>query len=122
MFELAGGPCGPGAGPAEVLTAAGERVRLLDGALEALELLVRDPRYAAVRLAAASSTNRPDYAEFCLRTMSVAGRPLAELMPQRVVGCLWGSKSYHLARLRDLTGVPFTEMLFFDDCIYSDNC
>ena len=35
MFELAGAPREPGDGPAEVLTTAGERVRLIPSALEA---------------------------------------------------------------------------------------
>jgi len=75
-----------------------------------------------VPLAAASSTNLPDYAEVCLKTMSVCGRTLADLMPRRVIGCLWGGKGHHLSKLRDQTGVPFEGMLFFDDCTYSDNC
>ena len=34
-----------------------------------------------------------------------------------------GSKGRtHFPRLRQETGVPFSEMMFFDDCKYSDNC
>jgi len=48
MFELAGAPCEPGDSPTEVRTIAGERVKMIPSAVEALELLAADPQLAKV--------------------------------------------------------------------------
>lgn len=70
MFELPAAPAPPLLSDGG-LPAGGAVVRLLPGALAVLRELATDPRFAGVKVGAASSTERPAFADICLRHLEV---------------------------------------------------
>ena len=96
---------------------AGEDVWLIDGAAAALHELATHSRWADTRVAAASRTNKPRWAEALLSDFAVPGvdgeRPLSELVGLRQI--YPGSKVAHFEALRRDSGVSYDRMLFFDD-------
>merc|ERR1712151_833343 len=74
------------------------------------------------KFAAASSTTEPDFAATCLKELPVLdGCSVDSMLSFRQIGP--GNKgTKHFPRLRDESGVAFSDMLFFDDCTYGDNC
>ena len=99
-------------------------VRLFPGAQHALREIVSSSRFAETRIALASSTSEPGYARDTLSLLrlhphdedSVLAKHVAfaELYPIAV-------KTAHFSRLQKSSGIPYSEMLFFDDCNWSDN-
>ena len=66
----------------------------------------------------ASATERPAYADICLRTLQVEpGVAVGDLVSFREIYPI-SNKAAHFARIRQASGVPFDEMLFFDDNIW----
>ncbi|KAL1526635.1 hypothetical protein AB1Y20_015339 [Prymnesium parvum] len=106
------------------VAAGHDTVRLFPGAAEVLQLLLNDPRYATVQVAVASSTTEPKWAHHCLDVLLVdpeRGETIADIVAHRQI--YPGSKgSQHFPRLREATGVEYAQMVFWDDCSYSDNC
>lgn len=102
---------------------AGEEVvRLFPGALHALRALASEPRFARTRLALASSTSRPSYARAVLEAYRLG--PGGETFASRVSFAeLYPipHKRAHFGKLARASGVSYAEMLFFDDCSWSDN-
>lgn len=97
-------------------------VWLVDGALDVLSELATSARWKAsgVLVAAASRTNKGPWARSLLSRMEVpvpAGHPpagrLSELLA--LVEIRPGSKRQHFERLQQASGVPYNQMLFFDD-------
>ena len=64
-------------------------------------------------IAFASRTTTPKWASALLATMTHCGKSLLS----RSVCCTWGdnSKVSHFKEIYELTGVPFDEMVFFDN-------
>ena len=96
---------------------AGEDVWLLDGAEAVLhELATHERWHQDVRIAAASRTNKGNWARHLLGEFCVPGcddRRLNELIPLQEI--FPGSKLTHFERLRESTGIPYGDMIFFDD-------
>lgn len=123
MYELDGAPTVYDEQRNGVL-AGRDTVRLFGGAREVLKLLLSDPQYASMQVAVASSTTEPKWANHCLdvlRLEPTREETVADVVSNRQI--YPGSKgSQHLPKLRSLTGVEYHEMIFWDDCNYSDNC
>jgi magnesium-dependent phosphatase 1 len=104
----------------------GTYVRLFDGARLALRELALDRRYRGIRLAAASSSLEPSYSHACLRGLEILpGLTLHHMFSFVQIGRtgkLTPRKTTHFRELHKESGVPFEEMLFFDDCNWKDHC
>jgi magnesium-dependent phosphatase 1 len=105
--------------------AGSDVVRLFPGALAVIRTVLADKaRFGGVQVAVASSTTRPAYANACLDKLVIdpdAGTTLGEIVQYREI--FPGSKgSEHLPNLARKSGLPFSSIVFWDDCIYGDNC
>jgi hypothetical protein len=95
----------------------GDRVRLFPGALEALRALKNEERFKHTKVAAASSTTEPEWARKCLSLLEVQpGVKVNQVITYAEIYC--SNKTKHFAKLKAATGVPYSGMLFFDDCTY----
>ena len=103
-----------------------DTVTLYPGARDTLLRLLTDSTFQGCKIAAASSTTEPAYAKKCLEQtpIDLSGQrkeTMSDIIKYRQI--YPGSKGRsHFPRLQQETGVPYSEMLFFDDCSYSDNC
>mmetsp|Transcript_38167 Transcript_38167/g.109533 ORF Transcript_38167/g.109533 Transcript_38167/m.109533 type:complete len:202 (+) Transcript_38167:137-742(+) len=101
-----------------------EIVRLFDGALAVMRRFVNDESLKDLSVAVASKTTEEKYAHHCLDQIVVdpaQGTKLGQLVHHREI--YYGSKgSKHFPALKKATGFDYGEMVFFDDCTYSDNC
>jgi hypothetical protein len=98
-------------------------VRLFSGVAPAFAALAT-PRFAATRVGLASSTAQPHHAAACLTHMRLDAADPASTLGARVSFreiYPIHNKAAHFGKLRAASGVPFEGMLFFDDCIWSDN-
>ena len=102
-----------------------ETVRLFDGARRALRELALNPRYRGIVLACASSSLEPSYSYACLDKLEVLpDLTLRDMFSYDEVGRtgkLSPRKTTHFRELHRESGVPYHEMLFFDDCNYGDH-
>lgn len=123
MFELSAAPTTYD-GAAQGVRAGREHVKLFAGARAVLRRVQGDAAFRETRIAVASSTTEPRYAATCLAQLPIdpeRGETVADLVDFRQIYS--GSKgSQHFPRLKAESGVPFDQMLFFDDCTYGDNC
>lgn len=122
MFELHAKPSTYDAA-ADGVRAGEDVVRLLPGALKVLRLVRAQPeRFGETLFAAASSTTEPSAARRCLKLLPVdASCTVDGLLSYREI--YPGSKGrQHFPALREQSGVPYDQMLFFDDCTFGDNC
>jgi magnesium-dependent phosphatase 1 len=105
---------------------SGPTVRLFAGARRVLYELATDPKYRGIILAAASSSEEPSYSRACLDGIEVLpGLPMAKMFRYRQIGRtgeLTPDKRTHFRLLQRESGVPYEEMLFFDDCNWGDHC
>ena len=103
-----------------------DTVKLFPGAQATLYRLLTDPNFKTCKVAAASSTTEPAFAQTCLEQIPIdpSGKRtevLSDLIKFKQI--YPGSKGRsHFPRLQKETGIPYTEMIFFDDCSYGDNC
>ena len=96
-------------------------VRLFHGALHAFKVLAEEPGFRDTRVAFASSTTRPSFADAVMQAYRL---PDGSVLASRVtVAEMYPihHKKAHFAKIREKTGVQFNRMLFFDDCNWSDN-
>merc|ERR1711920_446909 len=97
--------------------------RLFPGAVAVLRALQTDAQFARTEIAVASSTTEPSYANTCLDQLVIDadGPTVGSLVKYREI---YPSNKgrVHFPALQKASGVPYHEMLFFDDCTYSDNC
>jgi len=100
-------------------------VRLFSGVAPAFAALASHPRLAATKVGLASSTRQPHYADAVLRHMRLdpndPGSTLGARVHFREIYPIHNKKA-HFDKLRAASGLPFSSMLFFDDCNWSDNC
>ena len=100
-------------------------VSLYDGARQALYQLATDPAYRGILLAAASTSLEPKYSDACLRALEILpGLTVHDMLSYRQIGrdgVLTSDKRTHFRLLHQESGVPYTEMLFFDDCNWGDH-
>jgi len=103
-----------------------DTVTLYDGARRVLFELATNPEYRGVRLATASSSLEPAYSYACLAGIEVLpGLALGDMMAHNQIGRtgrLSPDKTTHFKELHEESGVPYAEMLFFDDCNWGDHC
>ena len=96
-----------------------DTVTLYDGARRVLYELAVNPVYKGVLLATASSSLEPSYSYACLAGIEILpGRTLGDMMSYHQIGRtgrLSPDKTTHFQELHEESGVPFHEMLFFDD-------
>jgi len=100
-----------------------DTVTLYDGARRVLFELATNPEYRGVRLATASSSLEPAYSYACLAGIEVLpGLALGDMMAHNQIGRtgrLSPDKTTHFKELHEESGVPYAEMLFFDDwCVF----
>lgn len=125
MYELHTAPTAYDAAAGGV-RAGRDTVKLFHGSATVLRRLLTDPRFASVKIAAASSTNEPQYAATCLAALPADSSGERE---ERVCDLIDFREIYpaskgqnHFPALHKASGVPYDGMLFFDDCGYVDNC
>jgi magnesium-dependent phosphatase 1 len=104
----------------------GECVCLFDGARLVLRELALNPKYKGIMLAAASSSLEPSYSHACLHGIEVVPdltlRDMFRFDQIGRTGELTPRKTTHFRELHKESGVPYEEMLFFDDCNWGDHC
>lgn len=66
-----------------------------------------------VVIAAASRTEYPEWADEVLRLMTIDGKPLHEVFTLKEI--YPSSKRRHFKKLTEDSGIPYEDMLFFDD-------
>lgn len=68
-----------------------------------------------IQAAVASKTDEPGWAKFCMDNLVVEdGTTLSKCFGSRVE-ISFENKKHHLKRLRKATGIPFEQMVFFDN-------
>ena len=88
----------------EIIDSGGNRMKLYPDSLEILTLLRNENRIIAV----ASRTNEPSWAKDLIQLMNIGHFfDYMEIYPS--------SKINHLSRISKKSGIPFSEMVFFDD-------
>lgn len=93
---------------------AGRDIRLCSGAEDALYDLATNDAWRDSTAAVASRTHRADWAEAILPDFKVApGISALDVLPLREI--FPGSKRKHFQNLRKRSGVPYSDMIFFDD-------
>ena len=100
-------------------------VELYPGARQALYRLATDPAYRGIVLAAASTSLEPRYSDACLRALEILPHlTLHDMLAYREIGRtgrLDSDKRTHFRLLHESSGIPYAEMLFFDDCNWGDH-
>eukprot|EP00531_Pseudo-nitzschia_arenysensis_P013231 CAMPEP_0116149940 /NCGR_PEP_ID=MMETSP0329-20121206/19254_1 /TAXON_ID=697910 /ORGANISM="Pseudo-nitzschia arenysensis, Strain B593" /LENGTH=195 /DNA_ID=CAMNT_0003646365 /DNA_START=211 /DNA_END=798 /DNA_ORIENTATION=+ len=103
-----------------------DTVTLYDGARKVLYELATNPVYKGVQLATASSSLEPSYSYACLAGIEILpGLTMGDMMSYNQIGRsgnLSPDKTTHFRELHDESGIPYSEMLFFDDCNWGDHC
>jgi len=97
-----------------VLDRGGTEVRVYPAAREALRLLASHEAFEGCHVACASRTSDVDWAKTCLKLIEVEpGMSLRDAMPLQEI--FPRNKQQHFANLRQMTGVEYHDMLFFDN-------
>ncbi|CAM9637766.1 unnamed protein product [Chrysoparadoxa australica] len=120
MFELSKGPERYLA-EYNTIQAGKQRVQVFEGAITAFQEVQTLEHFSDTKIAVASATQHRSWAETCLSMFELpSGAKLADMVefsaiyPKR--------KTKHFAQLQKESGIPYNQMLFFDDCTYGDNC
>jgi magnesium-dependent phosphatase 1 len=131
MYELDDAPTAPvhadlGFGRQVAGLQAGDStVRLYEGALIALRELHTHPAFGNVKLASASSSLVPEYSWACMAGLEILpGVPVSDAFSYQQIGRegkLSPDKRTHFRELTQESGIPYEEMLFFDDCSFGDH-
>lgn len=102
-----------------------EVVELYPGARLVLRELVTNPKYAAVKIAVASSSLEPSYSRACIKGIEIVdGMCMGDLISYSQIGRegqLTSRKTSHFKLLHQQSGIPYDEMIFFDDCNWVDH-
>ena len=100
-------------------------LQLYPGARQALYRLATDPAYRGIVLAVASTSLYPRYSELGLQGLEILPNlTVDQMLTHRQIGrtgTLTSDKTTHFRLLHQASGVPYTEMLFFDDCGWEDH-
>eukprot|EP00747_Dinoflagellata_sp_TGD_P218020 gnl/TRDRNA2_/TRDRNA2_90335_c0_seq1.p1 gnl/TRDRNA2_/TRDRNA2_90335_c0~~gnl/TRDRNA2_/TRDRNA2_90335_c0_seq1.p1 ORF type:complete len:197 (+),score=29.65 gnl/TRDRNA2_/TRDRNA2_90335_c0_seq1:64-654(+) len=106
------------------VAAGSETVRLFPGAAAVLRRIRTDGNFASCKIAVASSTTEPAYAATCLESLPVKSdkkTTISDMVHHRQIYPGSKGRQHFPALLKD-SGIPYDQMLFFDDCTYGDNC
>ena len=104
-----------------VLAGRTTRVSLFPGAVQAFRDILQLPEFKETKIALASTTRYPEHSKilrefFC----PIPGVSIASVACSSQIFYAY-DKIGHFENIRKETGIPFSEMLFFDDCIWGDN-
>lgn len=114
MYMLSGKPRRSPNPPHHVTDGTGERIELMGATATVLATLHASPDWPRTSVAYASRTTEPAWAHAALAAISVApGVTMADV--GAVAEIYPGGKRTHLARIAAATGVPYEEMIFFDN-------
>jgi magnesium-dependent phosphatase 1 len=122
MYELDGPPFRllrppTAAAPSVLADARGTPITIFPGADLALRTVLRDPAWiaAGVRTAVSSRCDYPPWARQCMRLFSLsAGGPALDSAFHHIV-ISKDDKANHFRELHSITGIPFADMIFFDN-------
>jgi len=102
-----------------------EVVELYPGARLVLRELATNPKYAAVKIAVASSSLEPSYSRACINGIEIVdGVTMKNMISFSQIGRegqLTSRKTSHFKLLHEQSGIPYDEMIFFDDCNWGDH-
>jgi magnesium-dependent phosphatase 1 len=102
-----------------------EVVELYHGARLALRELVTNPLYKNVQIGVASTSLEPSYSRACIAGIEITeGVFLKDIISYAQIGRsgkLTSRKTSHFKLIHEESGVPFEDMLFFDDCNWGDH-
>uniref|UniRef100_A0A7S1ZWP5 Uncharacterized protein n=1 Tax=Ditylum brightwellii TaxID=49249 RepID=A0A7S1ZWP5_9STRA len=101
-------------------------VKLYTGARRALRELVTNPNYKHIVIGVASTSLEPSYSHACIDGIEITkGVRLRDVITYDQIGrsgpFLTSRKTTHFQLLHQESGVPYNEMLFFDDCNWGDH-
>jgi magnesium-dependent phosphatase 1 len=70
-----------------------------------------------IQAAVASKTDEPSWARICLAHLVIddKGTTLGSCFKDGMVEISYGSKTHHFRRLHQKTGIPYEQMVFFDN-------
>ncbi|KAL7479825.1 hypothetical protein ACHAW6_005538, partial [Cyclotella cf. meneghiniana] len=104
---------------------ADEVVELYPGARLALRELARNPKYRNVKIAVASTSLEPEYSRSCIAGIEIVeGVTMKDMISYAQIGRsgkLTSIKTTHFQLIHEQSGVPYDDMLFFDDCNWDDH-
>ena len=102
-----------------------EVVELYPGARLVLRELATNPKYARVMIAVASSSLEPSYSRACINGIEIVdGLTMKDMISYSQIGRegqLTSRKTSHFKLIHEQSGIPYDEMLFFDDCNWGDH-
>ncbi|GFH45331.1 hypothetical protein CTEN210_01805 [Chaetoceros tenuissimus] len=104
----------------------GQTVYLYDGARRALREIATNPRFKRVLIGVASTSLEPSYSRHCINNIEIIpGLTMRDLIDYDEIGRtghLTSRKTTHFKSLHEKSGVPYEEMVFYDDCNWGDHC
>ena len=103
-------------------------VTIFPGALLAMQELYQLKEFSNTKVAAASSSLEPTYSHACLDILEILpGVPMRNIFSFFAIGrtkeCgdLTSDKKTHFKKIKNESNIEFNDMLFFDDCNWSDH-
>ncbi|KAA8495313.1 Magnesium-dependent phosphatase 1 [Porphyridium purpureum] len=115
MYELWGGgaPFKPNK-DGNVVDRSGTEVRLLGNSRSLLLELRTDERWKDTQVAVASRTDEPTWAEECMQKIMIAdGMNMKSTIDIEEI--YKGNKVHHFRALHEKTGIPYDQMIFYDN-------
>ena len=102
-----------------------EIVELYPGARLALRELATNPKYKEVKIGVASSSLEPSYSKACIESIEIIeGVTMKDMISYSQIGRdgqLTSRKTSHFKLIHEESGIPYDEMIFFDDCNWGDH-
>lgn len=103
-----------------------EVVELYPGARLVLRELATNPKYREMKIAVASTSLEPSYSRACIDGIEIVeGVTMRDMISYKQIGRsgnLTSEKTSHFRFIHEESGgVPYEEMLFFDDCNWGDH-
>lgn len=102
-----------------------EMVELYPGARAVLRELATDPQYGGVKIAVASTSLEPSYSRACIEGIEIVdGVTMRDMISHSQIGRegrLTSRKTSHFRLIREESGVPYDEMLFFGKKMCENN-
>lgn len=102
-----------------------EVVELYHGARLALRELITDPKYRDVQIGVASTSLEPSYSRACINGIEITeGIYMKDIISYTQIGRsgkLTSRKTSHFKLIHEESGVPYEDMLFYDDCNWGDH-
>ena len=102
-----------------------EVVELYPGARLALRELLTKPEYKNIQIGVASTSLEPSYSRACIAGIEITeGVYLKDIVTYAQIGRsgkLTSRKTTHFKLIHEESGVPYEDMLWFDDCNWGDH-